>query len=410
MNAELSNPLQRWRFAEWLEVGRATGEVYDLPRLDDVNDAVVTIDGRKVRNFSGIGVLGWQHDPAVREVYVQAARTYGLVVGGSRMVQGLSWPHLSLERLLAETTGRDAAITFATGMLANLGFVAGMSARFSFNERPGLDNSDVVFVLDRHSHWTMWRAVEGFRHRTNLFTFRHNDPDDLRRVLEKVRGRKLIVGFETVYSADGSVAPVGALLDLCEEFGAVSFVDDANGFLMYGNGQRRFASEYDDLRRADFLMLALGKAVGITGGALVGPADAIEAFRYLAGTTIFTTNLQPTSAAAAGYVVERMRNDPSIADRYLDRVDAVRADLTAIGCMINPTPTYVTSVALGSDRTAITVREEFLRRGYLVPVFRYPAVRRNRAVLRLLINDRLSDTDLAAFVETLGELKHEYGF
>ncbi|WP_082772233.1 aminotransferase class I/II-fold pyridoxal phosphate-dependent enzyme [Actinoplanes sp. TFC3] len=406
----LERPLDRWGFTEFLREGRRRGHIYDMPELDGVNDAIVSMDGRKVRNLAGIGALGWQYDPAVRQAFLDTATDFGLVVGGSRMVQGLSQPHLRLERLLAQATGTQAALTFATGMLANVGFAHAMSTRLVVEDDLVIDNTDMVFVLDHDSHWSMWKAVEKFVPGQNLRTFRHNDPASLRRILQRLHGRKIVVGFETVYSADGSVAPVGELLDLCEESGAISFVDDANGFLMYGNGQRRFAQEYADLRRADFLMLALGKTVGISGGALAGDKAAIDAFRMLSGTSMFTTNLQPPSAGAMCLVIERMLADPSIADDYLNRVDRLRAQLLEIGCTINQTPSYITSIRIGSDRTAAQVREDFLRLGFLVPVFRYPAVPRNKAVIRIMMNNRLSDEDLQSFVDAVAELKRRYGF
>ncbi|ONH49611.1 aminotransferase class I/II [Frankia sp. CcI49] len=402
--------LARWGFSEWIAQTRRTGEFIDTPELDGVNDAVISVDGRPMVNFSGIGILGWQHDPEVRRVFAAAAAEYGLVVGGSRLVQGLSRPHLELERLVAEITGKEKALTFATGLLANFGFVHAMKARFSFADEPGVNNADMVLVLDRDSHWSMWKAADGFKYGRNLFDFEHNDVAELRKLLAELGDRRVVVGFETVYSSDGSMAPVGEILDACEEFGAVSFVDDANGFMAYGNGGHRFAAEYEALRRATFRMVSFGKAVGLSGGAVVGPADAIDAFRFLSGTSIFTTNIQPPTAQAITHVLERMRRDPSVMERYLDRIDRLRERLIAVGCTINSTPTFVTSIAVGSNETAVRVRRDFLERGYLVPMFVYPAVRRNEAVIRLLVNNRLSDEQLDGFVETLAELRTIHGF
>jgi 5-aminolevulinate synthase/8-amino-7-oxononanoate synthase len=380
------------------------------PELDGVNDAVVSIGGRKMVNLSGIGILGWQHDPDVRHAFTEAAQNYGLVVGGSRIVQGISRPHLELEQLVAGITGQQKALTYATGMLANVGLVNAMSARFSFDDRGGVDNSDMVLVLDRDSHWSMWKAAERFERGRTLLTFRHNDAGHLARVLARLGGRRVVVGFETVYSSDGSMAPVGEILDVCEEAGAVSFADDANGFMVYGNGGHRFAREYEDLRRVTFSMVTFGKSVGLAGGALAGPADAIDAFRYLSGTSMFTTNLQPPTAGAIVSVLRRMLSQPGIMEDYLDRVDRLRQQLAGIGATISPTPTYITSILIGDHDVAVRVRDEFLERGYLVPVFGYPAVKKGHAVIRLMVNNRLSDEHLDGFVAVLAELKQKYGF
>jgi 5-aminolevulinate synthase/8-amino-7-oxononanoate synthase len=105
-----------------------------------------------------------------------------------------------------------------------------------------------------------------------------------------------------------------------------------------------------------------------------------------------------------------MRQDPSIMEHYLDRVDRLRARLVEIGCTVNPTPTYVISIPVGSRDTAVKVRTDFLRRGYLVPMFGYPAVKKNEAVIRLMMNNRISDADLEGFIDTLAELKKTHGF
>ena len=411
MKTTASDPsIARWGFSEWLAASRRDGIIVPTPELDGVNDAVVSIGGRKVVNLSGIGILGWQYDPDVRNAFMETAQNHGLVVGGSRMLQGLSQPHRELESLVASITGKEKALTFATGMLANVGLVNAMAATFSWDERHGVDNSDMVLVLDRDSHWSMWKAAEGLERGTTLLNFRHNDVGDLAQVLANIRGKRVVVGFETVYSSDGSVAPVGEIADVCEEAGAVSFADDANGFMAYGNGGHRFAQEYEDLRRVTFLMVTFGKAVGLVGGALAGPADAIDAFRYLSGTSMFTTNIQPPTAGAIVTVLRKMLGNPRIMADYLDRVDRFRQQLVGIGVTVSPTPSYITSILIGKNPVAVAVRDEFLERGYLVPMFAYPAVKRNQAVIRLMLNNRLTDEHLDGFVATLADLKQKYGF
>lgn len=409
--SEQDPALDKWGFTEWMRAGKAAHEVYDdVPILEDASDAVITVDGRTMVNFASIGFLGWQHHPDVRAEFADACRTYGLVTGGSRITQGINKPHRDVESLLCETSGKERALTFASGLLANFGFVHAMTTRFSFNGRTGMDHTDAVLVLDRDSHWSMWKAADRLKRGHNLFSFPHNDVAELRKVLEQLRGRKVVVGFETVYSSDGSMAPVREIVDLCEEFGALSFADDANGFMVYGGGEPRFAEEYEALRRATFLMVSFSKAVGLEGGALMGPADAIEAMEYTSGTSMFTASIQPPTAAAIAHVLRRMAADRSEISGYLDRVDALREQLTAVGCEINATPTYITSIKVGSDEIAERVRQQFAERGYLVPVFRYPAVRKNHAVIRLLLNNRLSKEQLDGFVATLADLKREHGF
>lgn len=410
MISPTESALAKWDFSEWVELGKRSNEWYGPPVLNGLNDAIIDVGGRKLVNFAGIGFLGWQHEPDVQTTFVEAAYDYGLVTGGSRLTAGVSQPHRDVESLLCQITGKERAITFASGLLANVGFVNAMTTCFSFTSDPGIDNADTVFVFDRSSHWSMWKAAEKCEIGRNLLTFRHNDVAHLRKVLEKARDRRVVVGFETVYSADGTIAPVGEILDLCEEFGAISYADDANGFMVYGNGQHRFAQEYEDLRRATFIMMSFSKSVGLEGGAIVGPTEAVEAFEWLSGTSMFTAAIQPPTASAIAFVLRRMLEDPTVIGNYLDRVDLLRSKLTSIGCTINSTPTYVTSIAIGSDEIAAQLRLDFADSGYLVPIFRYPAVKKNNAVIRLLLNARLTSVHVDGFVDTLASLRNKYGF
>src|SRR5262249_5136964 len=104
------SPLAQWGFSEWLASARRDGMIVPTPELDGVNDAVVSIGGRKMINLSGIGILGWQHDPDIRRAFTETMQNYGLVVGGSRVVQGLSRPHEELESLVASITGKQGAL------------------------------------------------------------------------------------------------------------------------------------------------------------------------------------------------------------------------------------------------------------------------------------------------------------
>ena len=160
--------------------------------------------------------------------------------------------------------------------------------RFSKSEDCSIDNRDTVFVLDRDSHWNLRKGVEWFPLNQQLFYFRHNDPAHLKEILAKLTGAKVVVIFESVYSTDGSIAPMGDLIDVCERYGAISYVDDANGFFIYGPSHRPFAQEFAHLQRATFIMVSLSKAIGLEGGAIMGPSDAIRAFELLSGTSIFT--------------------------------------------------------------------------------------------------------------------------
>ncbi|KAA2250735.1 aminotransferase class I/II-fold pyridoxal phosphate-dependent enzyme [Solihabitans fulvus] len=400
---------EKWSFDDFSRNSAASG-LFDPPVLDGPVGPTIVQDGQKLVNFASINFLNLHADPVVRGHFLTGVDEYGLVTGGSRMTQGIARTHLEMERELCRITGRERAISFASGLLANIGFVHAMSTTVRLREGWEVHNSDAVFVLDRDSHWSLWKAAEALPGGRRLFPFRHNDPESLDLVLSRLEGRKTVVVFESVYSADGGVAPIGALLEVCERHGAVSFVDDANGFLIYGPGHRPFAEEFAAMRRADFVMVSFSKAVGLEGGAIAGPADPIRAFEVLSGTSMFTAAMQPPTAYAAARVMRMLHGEDSIVDRYLDRVADFGRHLADAGCAPHDTESYIMSVPVNDDEVATRLHHEFLTRGYLVPVFHYPAVPHGSALLRLILNAGHTQEHIDGFVSVLTELKGRFGF
>ncbi|WP_279106865.1 aminotransferase class I/II-fold pyridoxal phosphate-dependent enzyme [Gordonia paraffinivorans] len=402
---------ERFGVARLLEMADAGGFTYDPPVIDGASDAEIDQGARKVVNFASCSFLGMHVDGEVISEFNDAARVHGLATGGSRMVQGKIQPHADLESALAKVTGHESAMTFASGLLANIGFVTAMTQSSKIaRDLLQLEMPRTVFVLDRDSHWSIRKAVEALPYKDQVFYFAHNDPNSLREVLAELDGQLAVVMFESVYSADGSVAPVGDIVDAAEEFGALTFIDDANGFLVYGGADRPFHDEFDAIKRCTFHMVSFSKAVGLEGGGLAASEEFIRAFEYLSGTSAFTATMLPPAAAASTFVMDKLENDRGIVNRYLDRAAQFRQSLIDLGCTLNPTPTYITSVHIGRDDVAEAARQEFLQRGYLVPVFRYPAVKVGQAGLRLMLNANHSDAHIEQFLDVMADVRNRFGF
>ncbi|MFI6387282.1 aminotransferase class I/II-fold pyridoxal phosphate-dependent enzyme [Nonomuraea sp. NPDC050547] len=407
-----SGAVDKWGFETFTQVlEEGSGLIGEPAIVDGITGPSITQNGRTLTNLASINLLNMHQRSDLRQCFTEGAHRYGLTTGGSRMTQGVCRAHLELEHDVSQATGKERALTFATGLLANVGFVHAMSQDIDLGAGVRMNNSDSVFVLDRDSHWSLWKAVEGLGYGKRVFFFRHNDPDHLDRVLAKVGGGKVVVVMESVYSADGTMGPLPALLDLCEKHNAISFVDDANGFMIYGPAHRPFATEYQHMRdRADFVMMSFSKAVGLEGGAIAGPSAAVQSFELLSGTSMFTAAMQPPTAVTAREIIRRLSHDPEIVDSYLAKVTAFRRRLADIGCETSETSTYIVSVPVNDDDIAVELRQAFLDHGYLVPVFVYPAVKRNKALLRLIISDGHTEDQLDGFLSTLATLKEQFRF
>lgn len=402
----------KWGFASFVGAALEEGFFHNLMTTNTPVGPTIRYGTQEMVNFASINILNTHQEPDVLAHFHEACDKFGLVTGGSRVTQGVCDAHVQMEEELCDITGQERAISFASGLLANIGFVQAMSSQLSFSPTCTIDNRDTVFVLDRDSHWSLWKAVSHLKFGKQLFVFKHNDAEDLRKLLSKisVKAKKIVVIFESVYSADGSVAPIGEIIDICEQHNALSYVDDANGFLIYGPEHRPFATEFEALKRATFTMVSFSKSVGMEGGAIAGPAEYIHAFEVLSGTSLFTAAIQPPTASTIHYIMKKLRNDQSIMDAYLERSSKIRQALLDIGCQLNDTPSYITSVLIGKDEKAVAVWEEFFKLGFSVPMFRYPAVKPDQALIRIMINSHHTEEQLTHLLDTLKMLKDRYEF
>lgn len=397
-------------FAQFMESAFNKGYMYEVPVADGVVGSRIKREGRELVNFSSINFMGFQEDPKVIDYFCTAAFQYGLVTGGSRTTQGICGAHATLESMMNRITGKEYTLTFGSGLLANIGFLNAMTARFAFGEDCGIDNRDSVIVMDHDSHWSLWKGASHLSYKKNLFAFKHNDPESLDNVLSSISARKKVVVFESVYSSDGSVAPISELLDVCEQHGALSYVDDANGFLVYGRPGHPYYEEYEALRRATFIMVSYSKSVGLEGGAISGPREYVQCMEALSGTSLFTAAMQPPTAATAAFLIDRLDRDPNLMDGYLKKVKQFRERLLSEGFRLYDTESYIASILIGKDQIAEDVRQHLSHAGFAVPVFRYPAVRRNQAVARLILNNRHSAEDIERFIEALNAAREAQPF
>lgn len=404
-----SDRLAPWAFAEF--VAANTHETaYRPPVVDGPVGPTIVRNGRELVNFASISFLDLQRHTPVQRHFAEGAHTHGLSTSGSRMTQGICRPHQVLEDTIARHTGKERAISFATGLLANIGFVNAMGSSAQFDTGIEVNNRDTVFVADRDVHWSIWKGLEGHGYGRNVHAFRHNDVADLARVLDRITASKIVVIAESIYSADGTMGPIVEILDECDRHGAISMIDDANGFMVYGPEHRPYAREAAAIReRADFVMVSLSKAIGLEGGAIAGPAAAIDAFELLSGTSMFTAAIQPPTAHAAVHTIEALADNPKIVDDYLAHAARLRRQMHEIGTPTTPTDSYMLSVPIGSDAAALQMREWFVEDGYLVPVFSYPAVARNQALLRLFPHAGHTEEQMDGFLRTLLTYRRRLG-
>ena len=321
--------------------------------------------------------LGLSRHPAVIDGGVAALRTWGAGSTGSRLVTGNTELHEEFERALADFMGAEAALAFSSGYTANLGAVVALSGAGS------------LLVSDALTHASLVDACRLSRARVVVTP--HRDVGAVEAALRNRTEARAVVVTDSVFSADGALAPLRALHDVCRRHGALLLVDEAHGLGVRGDGGRGLVHEVGLAGAPDVVVTTtLSKALGSQGGAVLGPdtvrAHLIDAARPF----IFDTGLAPAAVGAALAALRVLIAEPERADAVLQR-----AAILAKTCALTDVPTSaVVSVILGAPEIALRAATACLDAGVRVGCFRPPSVPAGTSRLRLTARASLTDDDL----------------
>ncbi|HPG26460.1 MAG TPA: 8-amino-7-oxononanoate synthase [Myxococcota bacterium] len=350
---------------------RERGTYRRMRVLEGVQAPRMTVDGRDVLLFAGSNYLDLARHPEVVAAAERGTRQWGCAAGGSRLITGNLACHEALEAELAAFFGREAALAFNTGYMANVGVI------------PALVGPGDVLVSDALNHASI---IDGARlARCDVEVFAHGDVDAFGQTLAaaRARARRVLVAVDGVYSMDGDVAPVAEIVRRAREVDAIVLLDDAHGTGCLGARGRGTAEQAGVLGEVDVLMGTLGKSLGSFGAFVVGSSRLRELLVNTARSFIFSCALAPAQVEAARAALRLVDAEPWRRARLAANCDRLRARLADAGLSTAPSTTHILPLVLGDNARTMAVCEALLERGFYAQGIRHPSVPQGTARLRI---------------------------
>ncbi len=357
--------------------------------IDGAQGVLVNADGRQLINFCSNDYLGLANHPAVRVAFKLAVDRYGVGSGSAHLICGHGKAHQALEEELAAFTGRDRALLFSTGYMANMGVISAL-----------LGHSDCI-VEDRLNHASLLDGA--LLSRARFQRYRHGDVDELQRRLMACHTKAMIVS-DGVFSMDGDLAPLPMLAELANRFQAGLFVDDAHGFGVLGQRGAGIV-EHFGLSQQDvpILMGTLGKAFGSFGAFVAGSEELIEMLIQKARTYIFTTALPSAIVEASRVSLQLLQTESWRRDKLQNLILRFRRGALQQGLQLLDTFTAIQPIIIGESRQTVAVSNCLLDQGFWVSAIRPPTVPVGTARLRVTFSANHEDWHIDALLEALGK-------
>ena len=376
------------RYRVFADLKRRRG---DYPAADHFVEAEAA---RPITVWCSNDYLGMGQHPAVLAAMHEAIDTVGAGSGGTRNISGTTHYHVQLEAELADLHGKEAALLFTSAYVANDSTLATLAQLF-----PG-----VVIFSDEKNHASM---IAGIRHGGGpKHIWRHNDIEDLEAQLKKYdRATPKIIAFESVYSMDGHIAPIGAICDLAEKYGAMTYLDEVHAVGLYGPRGGGIAERDGVMHRVDIINGTLAKGFGVMGGYIAASRDCCDAIRSYAAGFIFTTSLAPAIAAGALASIRHLKSSQVERAQLQERAAEVKSRLTEAGLPVMQSPSHIVPVAIGDPVHCKAVTDALLEHYaiYAQPI-NYPTVPRGTERIRLTPSPVHNEAQVEQLISALTEL------
>ena len=347
---------------------KESGYYFFFRKLQSPQDSEVVVNGKRVIMIGSNNYLGLTNHPRVKEAAIKAIEEYGSGCAGSRFLNGNLEIHEELEKKLARFFRKEAALVFATGYQTNLGAI------------PALVGRNDVAIIDKYDHASI---IDGCRLSFGkVQKFRHNDMDDLERVLEGTKGKRSLIIVDGVFSMEGDIADLPAIVRLAKAYGARIMVDDAHGIGVFGKGGRGTAEHFDLENEVDLIMGTFSKSLAAIGGFIAGSSDVVNWIKHLGRSMIFSASLPPSLVASVSTALDIIEEQPELRTQLWRNTHKMLKGYKTLGYDTGTSETPIIPILIKDTMKTYQMCKLLFENGVFVNSIISPAVPPGRELLR----------------------------
>lgn len=393
--ATVTNPLAY--LGDQVRSWREAGSFNELRELQSACEPVSYVDGREVINLASNNYLGLANHPKLVEAALAATRKYGAGTGAVRTISGTMDIHNELECRIAAFKNVEACVVFQSGFTANAGTVSAI-----------LTPQDHI-ISDELNHASI---IDGCRlSKAKIHVFAHGNAASAEKKLQDLLdqpGRKLLI-TDGVFSMDGDIAPLPALVDLAEKYGAIMMVDDAHSSGVLGRQGRGTIDHFGLHGRVDIQVGTLSKAVGVLGGYVCGRRELIDYLHQRARPFLFSTSHPPAVVGACLAAFDLLEQEPARVQHLWDNTRYFQQQLRAAGFQTGGSQTPITPILVGEAKTAHAFSRALFEQGLWATGIGFPTVPEGRARIRTIVTATHTREHLDRAVDILTRVAKQMG-
>jgi len=363
--------------------------------IESAQEPEIIINGRRMIMIGSNNYLGLTNHPKVKEAAIEAIKKYGTGCAGSRFLNGTLNIHVELEEKLARFMRKDAALIFSTGFQVNLGVISALVGK------------DDVVIIDKMDHASI---IDGCRLSFgDVRKFRHNDMNDLERVLREYETKDKLVVVDGVFSMEGDIANLPKIVALAKKYGARVMVDDAHGIGVLGQTGRGTTEHFGLEDDVDLIMGTYSKSLASIGGFIAGSADVIHYIKHLARPFIFSASPPPASVASVSAALDIIENEPGRREALWRNTKKMFKGFNELGFEVGPSQTPIIPIVVGESQNAFLMAMMLQEEGVFVNVAVSPAVPNGRALIRTSYMATHTDEQLDRVLEAFKKVGKKLG-